>query len=251
MSPRRLQGSHRYHVFMSSCTAPVRGHRTASARAACPACGGRFASRGYSSGGGGSSYAPSSRGSRFGSGGGTRSTVGRPVPSIQSLRPQIQQIAENSAASRPTAGHVDATNVTYDVFISHAWEDKDTVVRDLARALQEHGLSVWYDEFVLRVGDSLRRAIDRGIANSRFGIVVLSEAFFRKQWTQYELDGLVHMSMHEQRKQVCLPIWHKISVNEVTANSPSLANVMALRTSDYSISQIAAEIAAVVRPAGS
>ena len=177
--------------------------------------------------------------------------MGRPVPSIQTLRPQIQQIVENSATSRPTAGHVGTATVTYDVFISHAWEDKDTVVRDLAVALQEHGLSVWYDEFVLRVGDSLRRAIDRGIANSRFGIVVLSEAFFRKQWTQYELDGLVHMSMHEQRKQVCLPIWHKISVNEVTANSPSLANVMALRTSDYSISQIAAEIAAVVRPAGS
>ncbi|MET7708381.1 toll/interleukin-1 receptor domain-containing protein [Micromonospora sp. NPDC005413] len=141
--------------------------------------------------------------------------------------------------------------MTYDVFISHAWEDKDTVVRDLAVALQEHGLSVWYDEFVLRIGDSLRQAIDRGIANSKFGIVVLSEAFFRKQWTQYELDGLVHMSMHERRKQVCLPIWHKISVNEVTANSPSLANVLALRTSDYSIAQIAAEIAAVVRPAGS
>lgn len=80
--------------------------------------------------------------------------------------------------------------VSYDVFVSHASEDKDEFVRDFVKCLQENGLNVWYDEFTLRVGDSLRRSIDSGLKNSRYGIVVLSEAFFNKEWPQRELDGL-------------------------------------------------------------
>jgi hypothetical protein len=77
----------------------------------------------------------------------------------------------------------------WDAFISHASEDKDEIVRPLARELQQRGLRVWYDEFELRIGQSLRRKIDEGIARSAFGVVVLSNAFFAKNWTQYELDG--------------------------------------------------------------
>ena len=79
----------------------------------------------------------------------------------------------------------------YDVFICHASEDKDDFVRPLAEALRARHIEVWYDEFSLRVGDGLRQAIDRGLVNSQFGIVVLSPAFFRKRWTQRELNGLV------------------------------------------------------------
>ena len=79
----------------------------------------------------------------------------------------------------------------YDAFVSHAGEDKAEVARPLAEALRELGLAVWYDEFELRIGDNLRRKIDAGIANSRFGIVILSEHFFAGQWPQYELDGIV------------------------------------------------------------
>lgn len=93
---------------------------------------------------------------------------------------------------------------TYDVFISHASDDKDIVVRPLALALQSKGLVVWYDEFELRIGDSLRRKIDRGLANSRFGVVVLSDAFFGKGWPEYELDGLVTKGVADE--QVLLPI---------------------------------------------
>jgi hypothetical protein len=70
----------------------------------------------------------------------------------------------------------------YDVFISHASEDKDSVVRDLADALTAQGLRVWYDEFTLRIGDSLRQKIDRGLAASRVGLVVLSPSFISKGW---------------------------------------------------------------------
>ena len=79
----------------------------------------------------------------------------------------------------------------FDVFISHTMEDKADVVRPLATALRDAGLRVWYDEFELKIGDSLRRKIDRGLAASRFGVVVLSQAFFGRRWPEYELDGLV------------------------------------------------------------
>jgi hypothetical protein len=167
----------------------------------------------------------------------------RPLPPIQQNTPQLRAIAENLAESSPPA---DRDDRHYDVFISHAAEDKETVVSPLALALRERGLSVWYDKFVLRIGDSLRRKIDAGISHSRFGIVVLSPAFFAKEWPRYELDGLVTMTV--SGKQVLLPLWHGISKDEVVSQSPTLADKVALRTSDYTIDEIAEEITSVVRP---
>lgn len=163
----------------------------------------------------------------------------RPLPPIRGRREDLIGIADNIAELSTSSGDRE-----FDVFVSHATEDKDLIVRPLAQALQERGLSVWYDEFELRVGDSLRRSIDKGIANSRFGLVVLSRSFFAKGWPQYELDGLVMMSM--TNKQVLLPIWHDISKDDVMRQSPSLADKVALRTSDFSITEIADEISAVV-----
>lgn len=77
----------------------------------------------------------------------------------------------------------------WDVFISHASEDKEAVVRPMAAALVQAGLRVWYDEFTLTLGDGLRESIDRGLAQSRYGIVVLSPSFFGKRWPQQELSG--------------------------------------------------------------
>ena len=78
----------------------------------------------------------------------------------------------------------------FDVFISHASEDKKTFVRDLARELTRLGISVWYDEATLQLGDRLREKIDEGLANCRYGVVVLSHSFFSKNWPQAELEGL-------------------------------------------------------------
>lgn len=165
----------------------------------------------------------------------------RPLPPITDQRSALAEIAENVAEVASEEGDLGRE---FDVFVSHASEDKDSVVRPLAHALQARALEVWFDEFELRIGDSLRRKIDAGIARSRFGIVVLSHAFFAKDWPQYELDGLVTMSV--SGKQVLLPLWHEISKDEVMNQSPSLADKVALRTSDYSIEEIAEEIAAVV-----
>ncbi len=129
---------------------------------------------------------------------------------------------------------------TYDVFVSHASEDKDDFVRDFVKCLQQNGLKVWYDEFTLRVGDSLRRSIDNGLRNSRYGIVVLSEAFFSKEWPQRELDGLFAREVNGEK--VILLIWHKISKNEVMKFSPIIADMLALNTSSFTIEEIAKEI---------
>lgn len=132
----------------------------------------------------------------------------------------------------------------YDVFISHASEDKDAVVRPLATALQEKGVRVWYDEFEMRMGDSLRRKIDQGLANSRFGIVVISRSFIKKGWTNYELDGLITKAISGQ--QVLLPIWHDITKQEVIDYSPSLADKVARNTGQQTVQEIADEIAEMV-----
>lgn len=133
----------------------------------------------------------------------------------------------------------------YDVFISHASEDKDAIVRPLANALVAEGLVVWYDEFELSIGDSLRRKIDRGLANSRVGLVVLSHAFIAKGWTNYELDGIITRSVDGQ--QIVLPIWHNISKDEVVAYSPSLADKVARSTATHTVEEIATEIADLIR----
>ena len=103
---------------------------------------------------------------------------------------------------------------------------------------------VWYDEFELRIGDSLRRKIDRGLAKSRFGIVVLSHAFIRKGWTNYELDGII--SKANTGEQVLLPIWHGITKQEVLDYSPSLADKVARNTASYTVEEIAEEIAELI-----
>ena len=133
----------------------------------------------------------------------------------------------------------------YDVFISHASEDKDEIVRPLAEDLRSRDLRVWYDEYELRVGDSLRRRIDHGLATSRFGVVVLSKAFFDKGWSQYELDGLVSREMGSG-EQLILPVWHNITKDELLQLSPSLADKVALRTAELAVAEIAAQIAEAI-----
>jgi hypothetical protein len=118
----------------------------------------------------------------------------------------------------------------YDVFISHASEDKEEVAIPLADYLIRHGLRVWLDTFELTIGDSLRRSIDKGLSESRFGLVILSPNFFKKEWPQRELDGLV--AREDGKEKVILPIWHKISREEIVRFSPTLAGKLAASTAN-------------------
>jgi hypothetical protein len=169
----------------------------------------------------------------------------RPLPGLFPAAPtSVPSLASIQAGAAEFGGLPEVAR-EFDVFISHASEDKESVVRPLAHELRSLGLSVWYDEFELRIADSLRRKIDGGLANSRFGVVVLSQAFFAKNWPQYELDGLVTREMNGQ--QVVLPIWHNISKDEIIAQSPPLADKVALSTSIRTVGEIAAEIHGVIR----
>lgn len=173
--------------------------------------------------------------------------------SIRILPSPLPAIREQRLSSVPSlVRHQDDTpqdeapsTRVLDVFISHASEDKDEVVRPLANALRDGGLDVWYDEFELRIGDSLRRKIDEGLARSRFGVVILSRAFLGKGWTNYELDGLVTRAVTGD--QVLLPVWHGITKQEVIDYSPSLADKLARNTATHTVHEIAAEIIELIR----
>ncbi|WP_180038044.1 toll/interleukin-1 receptor domain-containing protein [Acinetobacter sp. YH16052] len=125
----------------------------------------------------------------------------------------------------------------YDFFISHASEDKEEFVRTLYQALIDAGYKVWFDEITLKVGDSLTSEINKGLVKSKFGVVVASQAFMKKNWTRYEFESLVAQEMDSGTKRI-LPIWHGVSKDEIIKFSPNLANKVALNTANQSISEI-------------
>jgi hypothetical protein len=127
----------------------------------------------------------------------------------------------------------------WDAFIAHASADKDSVVRPLAGALRRAGLRVWLDEFELTVGDSLRRKIDEGLVRSRFGVVVLSPSFFEREWPQTELDGLAQKEI--DGRKVILPVWHRITAEQVRAKSLTLAGRMSVSW-DRGITEVVKEL---------
>jgi hypothetical protein len=98
----------------------------------------------------------------------------------------------------------------FELFISHASEDKPDLVRRLADRLRHWGIKVWYDEYSLSPGDSLSRSLDNGLARTRYGLVVISKSFLRKPWTEYELRGLTAKETYRGDK-VIIPIWHGVS----------------------------------------
>jgi hypothetical protein len=134
---------------------------------------------------------------------------------------------------------------SYDCFISYATEDRVSVATPLATHLRDKGLSVWFDQFSLKIGDSIRKKVDQGLSQSLFGIVILSRHFFEKNWTQYELDGLVSRELSSGEKLI-LPIWHKLSSEEIRKHSASLAGKLALSTTEMELEDIATEIEKVI-----
>lgn len=130
-------------------------------------------------------------------------------------------------------------NAEYDVFISHASEDKETFVNDLVQALMNRGIKVWYDSQNIEWGDSLRTKIDNGLRNASFGIVVLSNNFISKGWTRYELEGLFNIEM--TKGKTILPIWHNITKQQVMDFSPTLAGRMALTSAAMTPDEMADE----------
>nr|WP_298891998.1 DUF1883 domain-containing protein [uncultured Acinetobacter sp.] len=178
---------------------------------------------------------------------GLRGSTKASVRVVEGALPEIRErpLSEIPSLVRDNIPPSDQTEMqVHDVFISHASEDKVDFVRPLATALINEGLNVWYDEMTLRIGDSLRQKIDKGLANSRIGLVILSPSFISKGWTNYELDGIVTRSVSGE--QVMLPIWHNITKQQVVNFSPSLADKVARSTATHTIEEIAKEIAELI-----
>ena len=152
-----------------------------------------------------------------------------------------QKKQTNTIISNSQGGVYEATSdVKYDVFISHACEDKETFVNELVKELEKRNIKVWYDQNDIKWGDSIRNKIDEGLRNSRFGIIVISKTYLKKYWTNYEFDAL--LNKESGGGKIVLPIWYEVTKQDVTQYCPTLAGRMALNTMSYTTEEIAEEL---------
>lgn len=135
----------------------------------------------------------------------------------------------------------------WDVFISYASEDKDTIAIPLAELLRNEGLRVWFDRFELRAGDSISQSIELGLANSQVGVIILSRTSLQKNWTKYEIAALKQLYINFARRIV--PVWMNVGPNEIKETDPGLLDIRALSTNELSTEEIAYEIISVAKPA--
>lgn len=171
---------------------------------------------------------------------GLEQAFGIPVKVMDKARKAATNVpAQTNKVTPPRA----TAQQQWDVFLSHASEDKDEFARPLATALKAKGLKVWFDEFTLRVGDSLRRSIDKGLSGARFGIVLISQKFLEKEWPQKELDSL--MGRESQGVKIILPVWHNVNAEYVSKFSPLLADRLA-SSSSKGLDQVVADLMAAI-----
>lgn len=234
---------------MAQCTAPVRGHHSAAAQAACPACRHR-SYRGYSSysgytpssysssGSSGSSYGSSGGGNR--SGGGSRprwskagSSVSYTPAQIFALTP-VRQVIETRAAQQPDLR---------DVFLCHAWDDRQESAKELHDLLVATGVKVWFSEKDLGLGVPMMRAIDKGLANSKIGLVLVTPALLARLPKEGVADK--ELSALLARNQL-VPIVHETTYDALRNVSPMLASRSGLDTAEDSMAVVAKKIAELV-----
>lgn len=235
---------------MVKCTAPKNGHRTASGRANCPACSrrsyGGYSYGGYS-GGSLSSFAPSLRsGGSSGSSGSGRgasrnkkprwSRAGSPVwytpQEVRALTP-IRNNVEN-LAKRPELR---------DVFLCHAWDDRRGAAKELHDLLEVYGVSVWFSEKDVTLGVPLLRAIDKGLANSRVGIVLVTPALLRRISAEGIADKELSALLARER---LVPIVHETTYEALREVSPLLGSRSGLSTKEESMEEVAAKLAELI-----
>lgn len=167
---------------------------------------------------------------------------------------ELEYAAQNPSVAAPTAetaledAKVVAEAVQHwksEAFISYASEDRP-FVKDLAERLRASGVRIWLDETELTVGDSLIGKIDEALKTSQYGIVILSQMFFSKDWPRLELDGLLSIQTSSHRK-VILPVWHRIDKAQIAQYSPVLAGRLATKSSD-GIDKVVRDLLRVLRP---
>jgi len=236
---------------MSRCTAPVRGHHSAAAEAACPACRGRgrwsrssysYSPPSYSSPSPSSSW--SSGGSRSSSGGGRSSRNTKPrwsgAGSSQLYTP------EEVRALMPIRETVERRATMPDlrqIFLCHAWDDRQGVAKELCDMLVARNVSVWFSENDIGLGEPFLRAIDKGLAKSRIGIVLVTPSMLKRLPTGGVADK--ELSVLLQRDQI-VPIMHNTTYDALREVSPMLASRNGLDTAEMPMADVAAKLAELV-----
>lgn len=230
---------------MSRCTAPVRGHSSSAAAARCPACSSRYGgyrggySGGYSSysSGGGSSY---SSGSRSSSGGRSRprwsrigSSVSYTPAQIVSLTP-VRDAVEQQAAAKPDLR---------DCFLCHAWDDRQGAAKEFYDLLEATGVKVWFSEKDLGLGVPMMRAIDKGLAASKIGLVLVTPALLARLPKEGVADKELSTLLQGNR---LVPIVHGTTYAALRDVSPMLASRSGLDTSEDTMAVVATKIAELV-----
>lgn len=228
---------------MAQCTAPVQGHRTASGRASCPACSGR--SYGYYS-----NYNPYTPNYGYSSGGSDRGTSGG---SSRNARPRWSPSSSSAVYSpsevralAPVREAVEAQGVLpdrYDLFLCHAWDDRRKTAKDLHDALEAVGVTVWFSEKNVVLGTPLMREIDRGLAKSRAGLVLVTPAFVRRLKAAGVADKELSALL---ARDLLVPVVHGITYEELREESPLLASRSGLDTAEDTMDQIAVKISELV-----
>ncbi|WP_160687493.1 toll/interleukin-1 receptor domain-containing protein [Clostridium sp. C2-6-12] len=134
----------------------------------------------------------------------------------------------------------------WDVFISHASEDKEKFVIPLVERLKNFGVEVWFDKFTLKIGDSLSKSINEGLKESSYGVIIISKAFMGKNYTEFELTSLLNKEIGSRK--IILPIWYNVNEEEVKKYNYYLADKMALDSRKMSLDEITESIIEVIRP---
>ena len=235
-------------IHMARCTAPVYGHRTASGAAACPACGGRYGRYGGYSGYG--SYSSPSYYSPSGGSGGGRSSVGG---SGSSVRPRWSRAGSSVTytpaevrALTPVRESVEKRAPLpdlRDVFLCHAWDDRQGAAKELHDLLESRGVRVWFSEKDVALGTPLLREIDRGLAKSRVGIVLVTPALLRRLQGEGIADK--ELSALLARDQL-VPIVHETTYEALREVSPLLGSRTGLSTAENPMADVAAKLAELV-----
>ena len=229
---------------MARCTAPVYGHRTASGAAACPACGGRYGRySGYSSYSNYGSYSSPSYSSSGSSGGGSGSSA-RPrwsragsavvyTPAeVRALTPVRDSIEKRAPLPDPR-----------DVFLCHAWDDRGGAAKELHDLLESRGVSVWFSEKDVALGTPLLREIDRGLAKSRVGIVLVTTALLRR----LQGEGIADKELSALlARDLLVPIVHGTTYEALREVSPLLGSRSGLNTAEDTMANVAAKLAELV-----
>ena len=223
---------------MTRCTAPVRGHSSSAAAASCPAC--RYRA-GYRYGGYSSAYSsPASSGVGHSGGGGSKprwskagSSVSYTSAQVRSLTP-IRQTIETKAVEQPDLR---------DVFLCHAWDDRQGPAKELHDFLEARGVKVWFSEKDLGLGVPMMRAIDKGLANSRIGLVLVTPALLARLPNEGVADRELSALLAGNQ---LVPIVHNTTYDALRNISPLLASRSGLDTSEDSMEVVAAKIAELV-----